>query len=141
MKPDLHAIHKQHAFDSYCKRVLVNEAKNGHRHINRRARVEVTLSDLPDGVLDDIAVYDEYPWEYNSFQVGNETVYVKNDLLAEALAAIPEKERNIILMYWYLGMVDREIADHMGIARKTVNKYRQKGHDLLKKLMGGEADE
>ena len=52
-----------------------------------------------------------------------------------------EKERNIILMYWFLDMADREIATHLGIARRTVHTHRQKGYDLLKKLMGGEADE
>ena len=88
-----------------------------------------------------IAVYDEYPWEYTSFQIGNETVLVKDDRLAEALSAIPEKERNIILMYWFLDMADRDIADHMGIARRTVNTHRQRAYRLLKKLMGGEADE
>ena len=61
-----------------------------------------------------IAVYDEYPWEYTSFQIGNETVLVKDDRLAEALSAIPEKERNIILMYWFLDMADRDIADPSG---------------------------
>ena len=95
----------------------------------------------PTKLAGSIAVYDEYPWEYTSFQIGNETVLVKDDRLAEALSAIPEKERNIILMYWCLDMADRDIADHMGIARRTVNTHRQRAYRLLKKLMGGEADE
>ena len=99
------------------------------------------MSDLPEGAMEQLAVYDEYPRGYISFQVGNETVYVKHDRLTEALSAISEKERNIILMYWFLDMADREIATHLGIARRTVNTHRQKGYDLLKKLMGGEADE
>ena len=141
MKPDLHEIHKQHTFDSFCKKVLKHEASNGHREINRRALIEIPMSELPEEAMEQLAVYDEYPWEYNSFQVGKETVLVKDDRLAEALAAIPEKERNIILMYWFLDMADREIASHIGIARRTVNTHRQIGCKLLKKLMGGEADE
>ena len=31
MKPDRHAEHKQHAFDSFCKKVLKCEAFNGYR--------------------------------------------------------------------------------------------------------------
>ena len=141
MKPDLHEIHKQHTFDSFCKKVLKHEANNGHRDINHRALWEIPMSDLPEGAMEQLAVYDEYPWEYTSFQIGNETVLVKDDRLAEALSAIPEKERNIILMYWFLDMADRDIADHMGIARRTVNTHRQRAYRLLKKLMGGEADE
>ncbi len=141
MKPDLHEIHKQHTFDSFCKKVLKHEAGNGHREINRRARMEISMSDLPEEAMKQLAVYNEYPWEYTSFQIGNETVLVKDDRLAEALSAIPEKERNIILMYWFLDMADRDIADHTGIARRTVNTHRQRAYRLLKKLMGGEADE
>ena len=141
MKLDPKEIQRQQAFDSFCKKVLKHEANNGHREINYRTSMEISMSDLPEGAMEQLAVYDEYPWDYTSFQIGNETVYVKNDRLAEALAAIPEKERNIILMYWFLDMADREIATHLGIARRTVNAHRQKGYDLLKKLMGGEADE
>ncbi len=141
MKLDPKEIQRQQTFDSFCKKVLKHEAANGHREINRRALMEIPMSDLPEEAMEQLAVYDEYPWDYTSFQVGNETVYVKHERLAEALAAIPEKERNIILMYWFLDMADREIATHLGIARRTVNTHRQKGYDLLKKLMGGEADE
>ena len=141
MKPDLHEIHKQHTFDSFCKKVLKHEAAGGHREINRRARIEISISDLPEEAMEQLAVYDDYPWDYTPFQVGDETVLVKDDRLAEALAAIPEKERNIILLYWFLELADREIADRMGIARRTVNTHRQNAYRLLKKLMGGDADE
>lgn len=141
MKPDLHEIHKQHTFDSFCKKVLKHEAGNGHRKINRRARMEISMSDIPEEAMEQLAVYDDYPWDYTPFQVGDETVLVKDDRLAEALAAIPEKERNIILLYWFLELADREIADRMGIARRTVNTHRQNAYRLLKKLMGGDADE
>ena len=60
MKPDLHEIHKQHTFDSFCKKVLVNEANNGHREINRRALKEISLSELPESAIEQFSVYDEY---------------------------------------------------------------------------------
>lgn len=141
MKPDLHEIHKQHTFDSFCKKVLKHEAAGGHREINRRAWMEISMSDLPEEAMEQLAVYDDYPWDYTPFQIGDETVLVKDDRLAEALAAIPERERNIILLYWFLELADREIADRMGIARRTVNTHRQNAYRLLKKLMGGDADE
>ena len=99
------------------------------------------MSDLPEEAMEQLAVYDDYPWDYTPFQVGDETVFVKDDRLAEALAAIPERERNIIFLYWFLELADREIADRMGIARRTVNTHRQNAYRLLKKLMGGDADE
>ena len=38
LKPDRHYEHKQHAFDSYCKKVLKYEAYNGYREISRRQK-------------------------------------------------------------------------------------------------------
>ena len=141
MTPERYYEHKQHTFDSFCKRAIKYEALNANRQIRYRRNCEISLSELPEEIMEQLAVYDEYPWEYTSFQIGKETVLVKDDRLAEALSAIPEKERNIILMYWFLDMADRDIADHMGIARRTVNTHRQRAYRLLKKLMGGEADE
>ena len=38
LRPDRHYEHKQHAFDSYCKKVLKCEAYNGYREIFPRGR-------------------------------------------------------------------------------------------------------
>lgn len=141
IKPDLHEIHKQHTFDSFCKKVLTHEANNGHRETNRRARMEIPMSELPEEAMEQIAVYDDYPWEHTSFLIGQDVIVVRNDRLAEALEAMPEKDRNILLMYWFLEMADREIAAQLDMPRRTVNTHRQKAYQLLKKLMGGEADE
>ena len=139
MKPDLHETHKQHTFDSFCKKVLVHEANNGHRDINRRAAIEISMSDLPEEAMEQLAVYDDYPWEHTSFPILDNVILIKNDRLAEALEAMPETERAIILMYWFLDMADRDIAESMNMARRTVNRHRQKAYQLLRKLMGGEA--
>lgn len=44
----------------------------------------IPMSELPEEAMEQLAVYDEYPWEYTSFQVGNENVLVKDDRPAEA---------------------------------------------------------
>lgn len=141
MKSDLHETHKQHTFDSYCKRVLKNEAANGHREINRKANMEVSMSALPEEALEQLAVYDCYPWEYTSFSVDGETVIIKDDRLAEALEKLPEDARNIILMYWLLGMTDSEIGEQRNLSRRWINDCRRKAYRMLIDLMGGEADE
>ena len=99
------------------------------------------MSALPEDALEQLAVYDKFPWDFNEFRVGNDIVLIESDRLSEALEAIPEKDRNILLMYFFLDMADREIADRIGIARRTVNDRRQGAIRLLQKLMGGEADE
>ena len=51
------------------------------------------MSDLPEEAMEQLAVYDDYPWDYTPFQVGDETVLAGDDRLAEAPRAIPERER------------------------------------------------
>ena len=140
MKPDRHAEHKQHAFDSFCKKVLKCEACNGYREISRRQSREVAFSELPEDSMEQLASYDRYPWEYTSFPVGGDVILIEDDRLAEALNALPQDGRDILLMYFFLDMADREIAKRMNMARRTVNARRQKAYRLLKELMGGDVD-
>ena len=62
MKPDRHAEHKQHAFDSFCKKVLKCEACNGYREISRRKKHSIPFSELPEDAMEQLAAYDRYPW-------------------------------------------------------------------------------
>ena len=140
MKPDRHAEHKQHAFDSFCKKVLKCEACNGYREISRRKKHSIPFSELPEDAMEQLAAYDRYPWEYNTFILGGDVILIENDLLADALNALPQDNRDILLMYWFLEMADREIAERMNLARRTINNRRLKSYRLLKELMGGDTD-
>ena len=82
----------------------------------------------------------KYPWEYNTFILGGDVILIENDLLADALNALPQDNRDILLMYWFLEMADREIAERMNLARRTINNRRLKSYRLLKELMGGDTD-
>ena len=52
MTPDRHYEHKQHAFDSFCKKVLKCEAYNGYREISRRQKAYRLLKELMGGDVD-----------------------------------------------------------------------------------------
>ena len=90
--------------------------------------------------MEQLAAYDRYPWEYNTFILGGDVILIENDLLADALNALPQDNRDILLMYWFLEMADREIAARMNLARRTINNRRLKSYRLLKELMGGDTD-
>ena len=90
--------------------------------------------------MEQLAAYDRYPWEYNTFILCGDVILIENDLLADALNALPQDNRDILLMYWFLEMADREIAERMNLARRTINNRRLKSYRLLKELMGGDTD-
>lgn len=105
------------------------------------AEWESRLTEIAKGDVAQLAVYDRYSWEYTAFPVGNAVVLIENDRLATALLRLSPKDREIFMMHWFLWMTDEQIAKCMGMARRTVNTRRYKAYRLLKKLMGGEADD
>ncbi len=141
MDLDRHDEHKQHAFDSFCKKVIRCEAYNAYRAIGRRQDLEIPFSQLPEEAMETLATWDVYPWEYTSFPVGSDVILIKDDRLAAALTALPQRFRDILLMYWFLELADREIGERLSLSRRTVNNRRQQAYELLKRLMGGDANE
>ncbi len=140
LTPDRHYEHKQHTFDCFCKKVLKCEAYSGYRQNSRRREHELSLSELPEETMEQLATYDRYPWDYTPFCIDGDVILIENEHLAGALNALPPEGRNILLMYYFLELADREIAERLHLARKTVNNRRLRTCRLLKELMGGEAD-
>lgn len=140
MTTDRHKEHKQHTFDSFCKQAIKYEALNAYRQIRYRRNREISLSELPEENMEQLAVYDRYPWEYHSFIAYGKVILIENDLLAAVLSHLSQENREILLMYWFLEMADREIANYLHLARKTVNNRRLRSYRLLKELMGGDTD-
>ena len=92
----------QHQYDALAKKTLVGEAKSYRRTLAKRAAREVTFSDLSESELAQLFTTDEYESDYYRFQVSGFDVLVKNELLAEALNALPERKRDILnpTFYW-----------------------------------------
>ena len=68
-------------------------------------------------------------------------VAVADELLAEALKALPQDRLEIILLSYFADMTDKEIAGHLNLIRRTVTHRRQNALRKLQKIMEGYADE
>ena len=134
-------LDKQHAFDSYCKKALKYKARDYYRAIKRRGEHETVFSDLSERELADLAVTDNYFADEYAFDVPGEQISVTDNELAEALNQLPADRREIILLAFFLGMKDREIAERMDKKRRTVAYQRTSSLKKLKKLMEEDADE
>ena len=141
MKPDPKEEHKQHTFDTYCKRILKNESSDYHRRMNVLTKHEIPLSELPQEILQQLAVWDEYFKDTYRFEAKGFEIFVADGLLAEALKTLPQDRLEIVLLYYFLGMSDPEIAAHLNLVRRTVAYRRTSSLQELKKFMEGKADE
>ena len=49
---------------------------------------------------------------------------MNGNILADALAQLPEGKRDVILLSYFLGMSDREISERLNVVRQTISKRR-----------------
>ncbi len=121
----------QHQYDALAKKTLVGEAKSHRRTLAKRAAREVTFSDLSESELAQLFTTDEYESDYFRFQVSGFDVLVKNELLAEALNALPERKRDIILLSYFLDMSDAEIGELLNVL--YARRFSGTGNPRLRK--------
>lgn len=60
--------------------------------------------------------------------------------ITQAIQALPIKQREVILLYYYHDMTLAEIAQALGVAVSTVGKRIKQARAHLKRLLGEEAD-
>ena len=138
MTPRNHEEHIQHSFDSYCKKILKGKAIDIHRERKRRSKREITFSDMSAQELALLSVEDEYFADEFVFNILGESVAVADVDLAEALNALPADKRDIVLMSYFFDMTDREIAEQLNMARRTVAHQRTSTLRKLKNILESE---
>lgn len=141
MKPNSQEEHKEHTFDSFCKKILKHEARDYYKHLQYRREHEISISELSGEELEQFAVWDRYFEDTYLFEVMGFEIAVADELLAEALKSLPQDRLDIILLSYFLGMSDPEIAEHLNLVRRTVAYRRTSSLQILKKYMEENADE
>ena len=114
----------QNQFGAFCTKVLKNEARYIQREYARRRDQEKSLDDLTASELEQTAVWDKHFIDEHVFEVQGLPVVVIGNLLADAIAQLPEGKRNVILLSYFLGMSDREISERLNVVRQTISKRR-----------------
>ncbi len=114
----------QNQFGAFCVKVLKNEARYIQREYARLRDQEKSLDELTASELEQTAVWDKHFMDEHVFEVQGLPVVVTGDLLADALAQLPEGKRNVILLSYFLGLNDREISEQMNISRQAITRRR-----------------
>ena len=102
---------------------------------------ETVMSELSPEELVQLAAVDEYPSDTALFDILRYTISVESNLIADAIIALSEEKRNIILMSYFLDMNDKEIADTLNMIRQTVHYKRTSSLNELRKKMEEKNDE
>lgn len=121
----------QRIFDTYCKRVLKNKL-NDYKSQQRIQRSNEVSLYVCENIL---KVEDEYFVQKINFY--EEEIFIKNELLKEAMENLSEDKFEIIICYYFFEMTDTEISKHLNLERKAVNYRRHKALEILNEFISG----
>lgn len=121
---DSNELRIQNQFGGFCTRVLKNEANRIRKEYSKQRDSEKSWDDLSQNELEQSAVTDRHFMDEHIFEVQGIPVVVTGDILAEAIAQLPEGKRDVILLSFFLGMSDREISQRLHVVHQTVSKRR-----------------
>lgn len=122
------------------------EARDYLRELARQAAHEVAFSELSEEQMERLHVLDAYPSEAIHFDVQGYDIAINNERLADALSALSEDKRDIVLLAYFLDMSDQEIADRLNLVRRTVQYRRASSLKEMKHRLevhedGGQSEE
>lgn len=125
----------QKLFDSYCKRILKNEAIDCFREIQKHRQREIFFLELSEKEWKQLYMEDEYDLDTCNFRVLGYDVEVKDALIAEALNLLSDKKREVVLLACFLDMSDTEIAKLLNLRQSTIHYHRTSSLKSLKEFL------
>ena|GEM_PF-1624421 len=109
--------------------------------MKRQRDREVSFSELSAQEMDMLFLMDKYPSEQFNFSVLGHEVAIESEIIAQAIAALPDEKRDIILLAYFLDMTDGEIGAMLNLVRRTVQYKRTSSLQELKRIMEGNVNE
>lgn len=119
-------------FDAFCKTVLRNEARTYLRDLARQRNRETEFSALSQYEMDKLCMVDEYPSDSVVFTAFGCDLHIRDELMADAFASVPEQEQSILILYCVLELPDGEIGGLVGMSRSAVQRHRTKALNELR---------
>jgi DNA-directed RNA polymerase specialized sigma subunit, sigma24 homolog len=122
-------------FDSFCKTVLRNQARNIYEENRRWQNRFVSLEALRPADLAKLASFDNYEAEYIFFSTFDYKIAIEDVLIAQALESLSQRQQDIILLSFFLDMKEMDIASLMNLAQSTIHYHKKNALEELRKFM------
>lgn len=129
---DSYEKHIQQRFDSYCKTVIRNEARNIYKEYQRFRERQIPLTEITEREFEELSYTDQSIENSEIFLMCGMEILVADLNLAEAIHHLPEDLRKVILLFYYAGFNDREISETIGMSTGSIWYRRKKAMELLR---------
>ncbi|HBG1092410.1 TPA: sigma-70 family RNA polymerase sigma factor [Clostridioides difficile] len=125
----------EHQFDSFCKTVLRNYARDIYDENKRRNDYLVSLESLSLAELSKLSILDDYDSNYICMVSYDYNIRIEDVLMAQAIGKLTKRKQDIILLSFFLNMTNADIATLMDLAENTIHHHKTNALKELKELM------
>ena len=122
-------------FDSFCKKILRNEAAGHSREVRRIRKYEVPFDELSTVDISSLASYDCYPSEYRIFSFHGYELPISSEAVADAFSVLKSIDQSILILDLVLGLSNRKIGKIIGLSHTSVQRRKENALQLLKELL------
>lgn len=133
---DSHEVHIQHSFDSYCKKIIHNEAINYQKKQAKLRKHQISANQLNKEEYAELVSKTVKKEEDNFFSVLGLRISIENASLFEAIDNLKPGRKQIILLFYFVGLSDREIGEIQEKSLGAVWYQRQEALEDLQKSLG-----
>ena len=124
-----------HAFDAFCKRVIRNAAVDAFRKSKRKQKVEMDIDDPMIAYIHSIQTHDTYTLYSRTYYVKDQPIVVRDKNLGEALQYIIPQKRAVILLSYFAGYSDTEVANILGVSPTSIARRKKSALLRLRELL------
>ena len=125
----------EHAFDAFCKRVIRNATVDAFRSSKRKQKREVDIDDPMIAYIHSIQTHDTYSLYSRTYYVKNQAITVRDKHLGEALQYIIPQKRAVILLSYFAGYNDTEVANILGVSPTSISRRKKSALLRLRELL------
>lgn len=119
-------------FDSYAKTVMRNECRNAADEEKRKRKREDVGTERMQYLFEMQIQEDIYPSEHLILKGANYICVITSEQLYNAMLELPEKQREVLILDFWYGYTDIEIASYFCVTSRTIRNWRKKAFTAIR---------
>lgn len=120
-------------FDSFCRTVLRNAIRNYCKQNSRLQNAEFLTDNPASFYKTEESSADEYNCEHFFVKFKGGAYALDNESLCNAMQDLPERELGVLILGYWCGKTDRQIAHEYGVSDRTVRNLRNRAFRAIRR--------
>ena len=120
-------------FDAFCKEVLRNAVKDYKKKLRFVEKNEFVTADPEKYISADCSAEDHYASDHIYITYRGYDYPLDNDILRKGLERLPPSQLGVLLLTFWRGLKDAQIAEQFGVTTRTVRNRRSRALTNLRR--------